>query len=295
MKKGKAVVQLRMLRPACCQPAAGNASSCCTPGEASWKKGKTLVSVIIIMAAIGVGANSFLSGNSAQSYTTVPAKSFSAGLTEIPAVTAENSSQGKPQTKQEEISLNRVLDSLQSLDTLAADKDVVFLVLPGEAQISSPAVPKQLGTVANNLWKSGRKVGSVHAQEQCPRPHPIGESLLSQDFSLCGSSRAARQPHRLWQVTSLKPVCIMRLSWHQSRSAVRSKHALLPTSKQCVLLPEVMEFNDARMVCRDFEVVHFFPGGLPCCFYARNSRIRHLLLQLAGSWSHCWIFGYCRT
>ena len=152
----------------CCQPAAGNVSSCCNPGEASWKKGKTLVSVIIIMAAIGVGANSFLSGNSAQSYTTVPAKSFSAGLTEIPTVTAENSSQGKPQTKQEEISLNRVLDSLQSLDTLAADKDVVFLVLPGEAQISSPAVPKQLGTVANNLWKSGQRVAVFTLKNSAP-------------------------------------------------------------------------------------------------------------------------------
>jgi hypothetical protein len=109
-----------------------------------------------------------LSGNAAQSYTTVPAKSFSAGLTEIPAVTAENSSQGKPQTKQEEISLNGVLDSLQSLDTLAGDKDVVFLVLPGEAQISSPGVPKQLGTVANNLWKSGRKVGVFTLNKSAP-------------------------------------------------------------------------------------------------------------------------------
>jgi hypothetical protein len=120
------------------------------------------------MAALGVGANSFLSGNSAQSYTTVPAKSFSAGLTEIPAVTAENSNQGKPQTKQEEISLNQVLDSLQSLDTLAADKDVVFLVLPGEAQISSLEVPKQVGTVANNLWKSGQRVAVFTLKSSTP-------------------------------------------------------------------------------------------------------------------------------
>ena len=214
-EKGKSCCASEDAAAACCQPAAGNVSSCCAPGEASWKKGKTLVSVIIIMAAIGVGANSFLSGNSAQSYTTVPAKSFSAGLTQIPAVTAENSSQGKPQTKQEEISLNRVLDSLQSLDTLAADKDVVFLVLPGEAQISSPAIPKQLGTVANNLWKSGQRVGSVHAQEQCARPQPISESLLSQGFSLCNSSWVGKAQRRLWPGTSLKPVYIMRLSWHQ--------------------------------------------------------------------------------
>ena len=53
---------------------------CCTPGETSWSKGKTLITVIIIIAAIAVGAHSFLSGNSAQSYTTAPAKSFSAGV-----------------------------------------------------------------------------------------------------------------------------------------------------------------------------------------------------------------------
>jgi hypothetical protein len=142
----------------CCQPAAGNPSSCCFPGEVSWKKGKMLVSAIIILAAIGVGANTFFSGSPAQSYTTVPVKSFSAGLTETQTVTSENSIQDKLQTKKEEISLNQVLDSLQSLDTVATDKDVVFLVLPGEAQISSPGIPKQLGTVANNLWISGRRV-----------------------------------------------------------------------------------------------------------------------------------------
>jgi hypothetical protein len=120
------------------------------------------------MAAIAVGANSFLSGNSVQSYTTVPVKSFSAGLTEIPTVTAEKSYQGEPQTKQEKISLNRVLDSLQSLDTLAADKDVVFLMLPGEAAIPPMAIPKQLGTVANNLWKSGQRVAVFTLKSSSP-------------------------------------------------------------------------------------------------------------------------------
>ncbi len=79
-EKGKSCCPSEEAASTCCQPTAGNPSSCCAPGGASWKKGKTLVSVIIITAAIGVGANSFLNGNSAQSYTTVPSKSFSAGL-----------------------------------------------------------------------------------------------------------------------------------------------------------------------------------------------------------------------
>jgi len=167
-EKGKSCCAIEDSGATCCQPETGNVSSCCNPGEASWKKSKALVSMIIIMAAIAVGANSFLSGNSAQSYTIVPAKSFSAGLTEIPTVTAENSYQGMPQTKQEEISLNRVLDSMKSLDTLAADKDVVFLVLPGEAQIPLLAIPKQVGTVANNLWKSGQRVAVFTLNNSSP-------------------------------------------------------------------------------------------------------------------------------
>jgi len=167
-EKGESCCGSEDAAAACCQPAAGNVSSCCAPGAVSGRKWKTLVSVIIILAAIGVGANSILNGNSAQSYTTVPVKSFSAGLTEIPIVTAEKSDQVKPQRKQEEISLNQVLDSLQSLDTLAADKDVVFLVVPGEAQIYPLGIPKQVGAVANNLWKSGQRVAVFTLKSSSP-------------------------------------------------------------------------------------------------------------------------------
>jgi hypothetical protein len=83
-------------------------------------------------------------------------------------VAAEKGSQGKLQAQQGEISLTGVLDSLQSLDTLAADKDVVFLVLPGEAQVSSVAVPKQLGAVANNLWKNGQRVAVFTLKSSSP-------------------------------------------------------------------------------------------------------------------------------
>jgi hypothetical protein len=167
-EKGRSCCAIEDSGATCCQPEARKVSSCCNPGQASWKKWKVLVSVIIIMAAIAVGANSFLSANSAQSYTTVPVKSFSAGLTEIPTVTAENSGQDNPQTKKGEISLSQALDSLQSLDTLAADKDVVFLVLPGEAQIHPLAIPKQVGAVANNLWKSGQRVAVFTLKSSSP-------------------------------------------------------------------------------------------------------------------------------
>lgn len=143
---------------ACCQPAGESRSSCCTPGERSWNKGKILVSAIIIVAAIGVGAHSFVKATSAQSNAQSTGKSFSAGLT-APTVTAsESNPQVEPRTNPQGVPLNLFIDSLQDLDTLAADKEVVFLVLAGEKQATSQAVPPQLGAVANNLSNTGQKV-----------------------------------------------------------------------------------------------------------------------------------------
>lgn len=61
--------------PTCCQPVDENVSSCCNPKGGSWSKGKALISVIIIMAAIGVGATSFVRGTSTQSAASTPASS----------------------------------------------------------------------------------------------------------------------------------------------------------------------------------------------------------------------------
>jgi hypothetical protein len=164
-EKGKSCCTNADSKTACCQSDPANVSSCCSPGEASWKKGKTLISVVIIMAAVAVGAHSFLSGNSAQSYTTVPAKSFSAGLMGIPIVTPGTP---KSQNKPEEISLDRVLDSLQSLDVLAADKDVVFLILSGDMQANSLAIPKQVRAVAINLANSGQRIAVFTVKSGAP-------------------------------------------------------------------------------------------------------------------------------
>ncbi len=43
----------------CCQPGDTNMSSCCGTGTGSWSKGKTLISGIVIVAAVVVGAYSF--------------------------------------------------------------------------------------------------------------------------------------------------------------------------------------------------------------------------------------------
>lgn len=142
-----------------CCPVENTGSACCQPaGQAPCKKSKTLIGVTIIMAAVAVGAYSLAPRTSAESDKTSMAKSFSASLNDESSVPKDGANKAESVPKREEISLIP-LESLQSLDTLAADKNVVFIVLPGETQVPSRTVPKQVETVVNNLANSGQKIG----------------------------------------------------------------------------------------------------------------------------------------
>jgi hypothetical protein len=152
----------------CCQPSDGKASTCCGPEDGSRRKVKLLISVIVIIAALGVGANSYVRGTSVQSDKAGPAKSFSSTLMEFPAPATENNVPDAQQTKTPEIPINPDLDSVQSLDTLAADKDVIFLVLRSDVQIPTIAIPAQVRTVANNLLNSGQRVGVFTLKNSAP-------------------------------------------------------------------------------------------------------------------------------
>ncbi|MFH0826088.1 MAG: hypothetical protein V2B18_25330 [Pseudomonadota bacterium] len=153
---------------ACCQSPDGEMSSHRSPGQASWKNGKILVSVIIILAAIGVGAHSFVKATSAKSDNTGSGKSFAAGLSENPNMSPGAGNQDKIGAKPQEIPLHQPLDSLKTLDALAADKDVVFLVLPGEPTPALDAIPKPLSIVSNNLLNSGQRVGLFTLKRNSP-------------------------------------------------------------------------------------------------------------------------------
>ena len=69
---------------------------------------------------------------------------------------------------------------LQSLDVLAADKDVVFLILAGEAcRLRSLAIPKPLSSVANNLANSGQKIAVFTVKSWHLGLRPISAAFLS--------------------------------------------------------------------------------------------------------------------
>ncbi len=149
----------------CCQPGDAHMSSCCEPKNGSWSKGKALISAIVIVAAVVVGAHSFVRGTSAQSGNTGPTKSFLTSLSEQP-VTAEGD-KVKPSPQREEI-LFRPLDSLQALDTLAAEKDLALIVLLGEGQEPSQVITKQLKSALDKPLTSTRKVGAFTLGNNTP-------------------------------------------------------------------------------------------------------------------------------
>ena len=56
MKKGQELVALRVLHRAAVSREMQTCSSCCGTGTGSWSKGKALISGIVIVAAVVVGA-----------------------------------------------------------------------------------------------------------------------------------------------------------------------------------------------------------------------------------------------
>lgn len=139
--------------PDCCQSAEG--TSCCNPrSRKHWRKGKSFVSAIIILAAIAVGTNSIIKANSVQAGSS---NSFSSSLNEKSEKEESNKAR---QTEGSQFSFNRVMDSLQAIDALAADKEVVFIALPAKGQELPQTVSKQMETILGKLPPSCQKVGA---------------------------------------------------------------------------------------------------------------------------------------
>lgn len=146
----------------------GGENSCCAPGTRAWGKGKALVSVIIIVAALGVGAHSLVRSTSAQSEKSSALRSFSEGLQERTLVVQAGPWNPGPFQKSERISFRQGLDSLKALDTLGADKDVVFILLPGESRERSDVVTKQVEVALDKLSAAGQKIGAYTLNRGAP-------------------------------------------------------------------------------------------------------------------------------
>ncbi len=138
----------------CCPSAEG--SSCCNPGNGKRRrKGKIFISGIIILAAIGVGANSIIKDNTAKAGS---GSSFASSVNED-SIKPERDKTGQ-QTQGSQFSFNRVMDSLQAIGTQVADKDIVFIALPAKGQELPQTVCKQMETILGKLPSWLQKVGT---------------------------------------------------------------------------------------------------------------------------------------
>jgi hypothetical protein len=151
-----------------CCPSADGQASCCTPKQKSWSTGKALISVIVITAAIGVGTHTWVTGTSRQSGKTTPAQSFSSRLTETPAAAGENGRTLRAQSQQQEPLFIQSVESLQALDTAAADTDVAFILLRGERPEACQARCEQIHVALNKLRTLGKKIGVFTLPSKAP-------------------------------------------------------------------------------------------------------------------------------
>ncbi len=72
-EEGQGTCPSKTTQSGCCPPAVDRGSSCCAPGGSSWGKGKALVALIIIIAAIAVGVNSWVKGSATRTEAAAPA------------------------------------------------------------------------------------------------------------------------------------------------------------------------------------------------------------------------------
>jgi hypothetical protein len=62
-EEGQGNCSSKTTQSGCCPTADGNGPLCCAPGGSSWGKGKALIALLIIIAAIAVGVNSWVKGS----------------------------------------------------------------------------------------------------------------------------------------------------------------------------------------------------------------------------------------
>ena len=204
----------------------------------------------------GSGGSLFLrEGTSAQSGNTVPTKSFVASLGQQP-VPAEGD-KTEPSPRREEI-VFRPLDSLQGIDTLAADKDLVLIMLLGQGQEPSQDITKQLKSALDRPLTSTRKIGAFTLGNKTAHYSNLVQHFGVESFP-----------------------CVVVLGRGCSASPVsgdvfeeRLYEAIGSTSKPAPCCP--------------------VRNGGSCCLCSRINRLGHLVLQFTHSRGCCGIFGHRR-
>jgi uncharacterized membrane protein len=156
----------------CCPSASGD-STCCEFASGSYSKKKLVVLVIIVTAAGIILARSLMKesndagDNTQQLFATIGQETNCESFPQTDAVTnavtnVETSDKTEPTLWGAE------LDSLASLNKVAADTDAVFVLLAARDQLNDPAIIKEIEVAAQKIMSNGRKVSAFRLKESAP-------------------------------------------------------------------------------------------------------------------------------
>ncbi len=180
------------------QENAGNTQPCCDGGsccpsgsESSGKSWKMVVFILIVIVAGVVLARSFIrksnsdGDQSQQAFASIqtdngsdtPAPAKAAEKTEM-SVESEIKIEAPPvvvDTKKQDVSVKAApslwkadLDSLASLNKIAADADAVFILLAAKDQLNDKAITKEIEAAAQKIMANGTKVSAFRLKESAP-------------------------------------------------------------------------------------------------------------------------------
>lgn len=136
------------------EPSCGPGCDCNTPGLS--KKGKVIICIVIGLAAAGVLARGFMKRAGTQC-----GPDQQAFATALPVVKTDSDSPANEAAKatEEEQKMSTLwgepLDSLASLNKVAAEKDAVFVFLPTGNEESEETARKEIETAASKIMSRG--------------------------------------------------------------------------------------------------------------------------------------------
>ena len=152
----------------CCPSTSGD-STCCSSASGSYSKRKLVVLVIIVFAAGIILARSFMKESTAvsddtqQLFAAIPQEKNNETSPQINAVTNVETS-----NKTEPTLWGAELDSLASLNKVAADTDAVFVLLAAEDQQGNQAITREIEAAAKKIQSNGSHICAFRLKKDAP-------------------------------------------------------------------------------------------------------------------------------
>ena len=152
----------------CCSSTLGK-GTCCSSASASYSKKKLVVLIIIVVATGIILARSLMkestavSDNKQQLFATITQKKNNKTSPQINAVTNVATSD-----KTEPTLWRPELDSLASLNKVATNTDVVFVLLAAEDQQGNQTITKEIEVAAKKIQSNGSRICAFKLKKDAP-------------------------------------------------------------------------------------------------------------------------------